>query len=248
MTGHVIVLGATSAMAEATARLYAAEGATITLVGRQAERLQAVADDLRARGALDVQVAVEDLARAKAPAERLKSWAGARGIEAILLFYGVLGDQARAETDLAHAAEVLTVDFTSAALWSLAAANLIEGQGRGALVVVGSVAGDRGRQSNYVYGAAKGGLGVLVQGIAHRLALKGSGARAVLVKPGFVDTPMTGHLAKGGPLWAKPEAIARVIHRAALRGGPVQYAPGFWRLIMLVIRTVPALVFHKSKL
>jgi decaprenylphospho-beta-D-erythro-pentofuranosid-2-ulose 2-reductase len=89
---------------------------------------------------------------------------------------------------------------------------------------------------------------VLVQGIAHRLALKNSGARAVVVKPGFVDTPMTGHLPKGGPLWAKPEAVARIVRRAAERGGPVQYAPGFWRLIMLVIRLIPAPLFHKRPL
>ncbi|HEY8574526.1 SDR family NAD(P)-dependent oxidoreductase [Phenylobacterium sp.] len=248
MTGHVIVLGATSAMAEATARLYAAEGASLTLVGRQAERLEAIAADLKARGASAVDTAVEDLGQAKAPAKRLSDWAGGRTVDAVLLFYGVLGDQARAESDLDHAAEVLQVDFTSAALWSLAAASLLEGQGRGALVVVGSVAGDRGRQSNYVYGAAKGGLGVLVQGIAHRLALRNSGARAVLVKPGFVDTPMTDRMAKGGPLWATPEAVAKIVRRAAERGGPVQYAPGFWRLIMLVIRVIPSAIFHKRPL
>lgn len=248
MSGHVIVLGATSAIAEATARLYAAAGASLTLVGRQQERMEAIAADLRARGAREVAVAVRDLGDAKESAARLAEWANGRKVEAILLFYGVLGDQARAERDLGHAAEILNVDFTSAALWSLAAANLLEAQDSGALVVVGSVAGDRGRQSNYVYGAAKGGLGVMVQGIAHRLALKNSGARAVLLKPGFVDTPMTDHMDKGGPLWAKPEAVAAMVRKAAGHGGPVQYAPGFWRLIMLVIRAIPSAIFHKRPL
>lgn len=245
--GRIILLGATSAMAEATARLYAAEGARLTLVGRRAERLEAMAQDLRGRGARDVRVEVAELDRPAAARDQLAAWADG-GCAAVLLFYGVLGDQARAEQDLAHAREILTVNFTSAAEWSLAAAGLLEAQGYGALVVIGSVAGDRGRQSNYVYGAAKAGLGVLVQGIAHRLALRAPGARAVLVKPGFVETPMTDHLPRGGPLWAKPEQVARKIVRAAGSGGPIAYAPGFWRLVMLAIRATPAAVFHRTKL
>jgi NAD(P)-dependent dehydrogenase (short-subunit alcohol dehydrogenase family) len=113
------------------------------------------------------------------------------------------------------------------------------------LLVIGSVAGDRGRQSNYIYGATKAGLGVLVQGLAHRLSR--SGARAVLIKPGFIDTPMTASFKKG-PLWARPGAIAAVIRRSADKGGPIVYAPAFWRLILLVIRTVPAAILHKTKL
>jgi decaprenylphospho-beta-D-erythro-pentofuranosid-2-ulose 2-reductase len=248
MNRHVIILGATSAIAEATARLYAAEHASLVLVGRRADRLEEIAADLRARGASDVTVQAEDLAQPSDAGSQLAVWAGGRTVSDILLFYGVLTDQARAETDIAYAREQLQVGFTSAAEWSLAAANLLEAQRSGALIVVGSVAGDRGRQSNYVYGAAKAGLGVLVQGIAHRLALRNTGARAVLIKPGFVDTPMTDHLPKGGPLWAKPDAVARIIRAAADKGGPVVYAPGLWRLIMLVIRVIPAAIFHKRPL
>jgi NAD(P)-dependent dehydrogenase (short-subunit alcohol dehydrogenase family) len=207
-----------------------------------------MAADLRARGAGAVETVVADLAQAEPADARLADWTRGGPVSAIYLFYGVLGDQDRAEIDLRYAREVLDTDFTSAALWSLAAANLLERQRSGALVVLGSVAGDRGRQSNYVYGAAKAGLGALVQGIAHRLALRNSGARAVLVKPGFVDTAMTDHMPKGGPLWAKPEAVARTLRHAADRGGPVVYAPGFWRLIMLAIRLVPASIFHRRPL
>ena len=246
--GRVIILGATSAMAEALARVYAAEAASLVLVGRRRERLDALAADLRARGAAAVEVAAQDLADAGRAAELLAGWSGGEPASAIFLFYGVLTDQGRAEADLGYARETLETNFTSAALWSMAAAQLLEAQRRGALVVVGSVAGDRGRQSNYVYGAAKAGLGALVQGIAHRLALRGSGARAALVKPGFVDTPMTDHMAKGGPLWAKPDAVARIIRKAADRGGPIVYAPSFWRGIMLVIRLVPAPIFHRRPL
>jgi len=247
MNGLVVVLGATSAIAEATARLYAAEHAPLVLVGRDEARLAAVAADLRARGAASVDVRVADLAAPTSPTDDLATWVSNRSVATILLAYGVLGDQARAETEVAYAGEVLAIDFTSAAAWCLAAANLLEAQDAGALVVVGSVAGDRGRQSNYVYGAAKAGLAVLVQGIAHRLALRGSGARAVLVKPGFVDTPMTDHLPKG-PLWASPASVAKVIHAAANGGPPVVYAPGWWRWAMLAIRLVPAPIFHRRTL
>lgn len=246
---RVIVLGATSAIAQATARRYAAEGGSLLLAGRDAQKLETIATDLRARGAAAATVETLDLARPVDAAAQLGAMAARiGGVDDVLLAYGVLGDQARAENDLDEARRLLAVNFTSAAEWCLAAANLLEAQGRGTLLVIGSVAGDRGRQSNFVYGAAKGGLGVLVQGIAHRLALRGNGARAVLIKPGFVDTPMTGHLAKGGPLWASPDAVAGVIHRAAYDGGPVVYAPWFWRFILLIIRLVPASIFHKRPL
>ena len=188
-----------------------------------------------------------DLAGCADPRAELARMAAAiGGLDGVLLFYGTLGDNAKAEKDMAEARRILHTNFTSAAEWCLAAADLIEAQRHGSLVVVGSVAGDRGRQSNYIYGAAKGGLGLLVQGLAHRLAR--CGGHAVVIKPGFVDTPMTAGIAKGGPLWAKPEAVATIIKRAATRSGPVVYAPGFWRWIMLAIRAVPAPVFHKTKL
>jgi NAD(P)-dependent dehydrogenase (short-subunit alcohol dehydrogenase family) len=116
----------------------------------------------------------------------------------------------------------------------------------GSLVAVSSVAGDRGRQSNYAYGAAKGGIALFVQGIAHSLA--GTGARAVVVKPGFVDTPMTDGMRKGGAMWATADQLGKALRRAADKGGPIQYAPGRWRLVMMVIRSVPAFIFHKTKL
>jgi NAD(P)-dependent dehydrogenase (short-subunit alcohol dehydrogenase family) len=249
-TLRILILGATSAMAEATARLYAAEGASIALAGRDPARLATIAADLSARGARSTPILARDLAEMDGIEAAFDGViADLGGIDHVLLFYGVLGDQAQAESDLAAARKILDVDFTSAALWSLAAAKRLEAQGGGALVVVGSVAGDRGRQSNYVYGAAKAGLGVLVQGIAHRFALKRrKGLHAVLVKPGFVDTPMTDGLKKGGALWATPEQVGAIIRKAAAGGGPIVYAPWFWRFILLIIRLVPAPIFHKTRL
>jgi decaprenylphospho-beta-D-erythro-pentofuranosid-2-ulose 2-reductase len=247
-SNHVVILGALSAIAIATARIYAAEGAALLLVGRNAERLKGLADDLRARGAVKVEVAATDLEAASSQArQHLDAWSKTLGgIDHVLVIYGYLGSQEKASSDAAELGRIVSSNFTSAVQWCEAAAAIMRAQGRGSVVAVSSVAGDRGRQSNYAYGAAKGGLALYMQGLAHSLAAVG--ARAVAVKPGFVDTPMTDGMNKQGALWAKPEAIGKAIRRAADKGGPIQYAPGLWRMIMLVIRTVPAFIFHKTKL
>lgn len=243
---NIIVLGATSAMAEAACRLWAEEGAHLLLAGRNAARLEEIAADLRVRGA-QAGTHVVDLSSAEATKTFGEIVGGLGRVDVVLLAYGMLGDQTRAEADPKEALDIIAANFSSAAAWCLEAANVLERQGCGKLIVIGSVAGDRGRASNYVYGAAKGGLAVLVQGIAHRLAK--SGAAAVLIKPGFVDTPMTAHIARKGLLWAKPDSVGRTIARAAGRSSsPIVYAPGFWRLIMAVIRATPSRVFHKTKL
>ena len=244
---RVLVLGGTSGIAEATARLYAAEGCRIVLAGRDPERLEAVARDLRLRGATDVVAEPGDLATGAA-AERLDAMARHfGGFDHILLAYGVLGEQRLAQKDEAETGRILQVNLVSAAQWANAAAMLLETQGAGALVAIGSVAGDRGKRSNYVYGAAKAGLEVLLQGIAHRFAAMDSAGgrlRVALVKPGPTDTPMTAGMKKGGPLWSTPEAVARVVRRAADRGG-VAYAPARWRLLMLVLRLLPRSIWNR---
>jgi len=247
MSDRIVILGALSAIAEATARRFAASGAALVLVARDEARLKELAADLMVRGATCAHIALCDLAAEPDPEGRMRTWSDLLGgVSVALIAYGVLGDQAASEKDLALTQQQIAVNFTSAALWAQAAANLLERQRGGTLLVIGSVAGDRGRASNYVYGAAKAGLATLTQGIAHRLTR--SGARAVTIKPGFVDTPMTAGLAKGGPLWATPAQVADVIVRAAEKGGPVAYAPWFWRYILLIIRAVPAFLFHKTKL
>jgi NAD(P)-dependent dehydrogenase (short-subunit alcohol dehydrogenase family) len=242
---RVIVLGATSAIAIATARLYAEQQrAHILLAGRQERRLLEVAADLRARGAGVVETAACELADPADAHRQFGEWVSRLGgVDHVLLAYGLLGEQAAAENSQQVAADILAVNFTSQALWALAAAAVLEGQGHGALVVFGSVAGDRGRRSNFVYGAAKAGMTALVEGIAHRFASKGP--RAVLVKIGPTITPMTAHLERKGPLWASPEQVARTIHASASRGGPVVYAPRRWRFIMSIIRHLPAVLFNR---
>jgi len=245
----IVILGALSAIAEAAARQWAEQSAHLTLVGRDAARLDVVAADLRVRGAT-VKARTADLATCNPEEVFDQVVAGLDRVDTVLLSYGILGDQSRAETSLEEAQRIVATNFTSAASWCLAVANVLEVQGHGTLIVVGSVAGDRGRASNYVYGAAKGGLALLVGGIAHRLAR--SGASAVVVKPGFVDTPMTAHVMKKGLLWTKPETIGKAIVRIASRARPpgraVVYAPFYWRWIMLAIRTAPTALFHKTRL
>ncbi|APH60627.1 SDR family NAD(P)-dependent oxidoreductase [Granulibacter bethesdensis] len=244
---RVLILGATSAMAQEAARLWAAQGARIGLLARDEGRLAVIADDLVTRGASEIVTVPCDCAKAESVTALDEIAARFGGLDIVLLAYGVLSDQTMLEQNPNALADLLQVNFVSAALWCQAASNLLEKQTFGSLVVIGSVAGDRGRQSNYVYGAAKAGLGVLVQGIAHRLARNGGGARAVLIKPGFVDTPMTAGFSKG-PLWASAEQLGKIIVAAAENGKAIVYAPGFWRLIMLVIRSVPARIFHKTRL
>jgi NAD(P)-dependent dehydrogenase (short-subunit alcohol dehydrogenase family) len=247
-SNRVVILGALSAIATAAARIYASEGASLVLVARNEARLNALAADLYARGASNVAVAAMDLeAEARKAGEHLEAWsAHMGGVDHVHLVYGYLGSQPEATVIPAELSRIVTSNFTSAVHWCEAAANILRRQKHGALVAVSSVAGDRGRQSNYAYGAAKGGLALYVQGIAHSLA--GTGARAVAVKPGFVDTPMTDGLKKGGAMWASADQIGRALRRAADKGGPIQYAPGKWRIVMAIIRAVPAFVFHKTKL
>ncbi|HXP97158.1 MAG TPA: SDR family oxidoreductase [Telmatospirillum sp.] len=246
----VIILGGTSAVAEHYARRLAARGARLLLVGRNAERLTPIAGDLLVRGAAFAETAVLDLA--EPPAEGYQAaWNGLAErlggtVDVVLLAYGVLGDQKAAETDPAETVRLLSSNMVSACAWMTAASVSMEQQGAGSLVAISSVAGDRGRQSNYIYGAGKGGLSVFMEGLAHRLA--GTAIRVLTVKPGFIDTPMTDGMAKGGPLWATADKVAADIDRAVGKGRVVLYTPWFWGPILFVVRHLPRAIFHRLKI
>ena len=186
---------------------------------------------------------LDDLARHEALVERAATALG--GLDGALLAHGMLGDQEAAQRSYAEAEKVLRTNFLSAASLLTPLANRFEAQRAGTLVVISSVAGDRGRQSNYVYGASKGALSVFLQGLRNRLAR--SGVAVVTVKPGFVDTPMTAALKKNA-LFATPEQVARGILRAADSAQDEVYLPGFWRLIMFLIRAIPERIFKRLKL
>jgi len=240
---RIVILGAASAIAEAVARLWAAEGARLVLVGRDAATLETIAADLKARGASDATTRVLDCANADADAELAAMTRALGGLDILLLAYGVLYDQAELERDPSLVQKLIQTNFSSAVAWCVAASNILARQKSGTLLVIGSVAGDRGRRSNFLYGAAKGGLGRLVEGIDHKLAPLG--ARAILVKPGFVDTPMTASFTKKGFLWAQPKTVASVIVAAAQGSATNVYAPWFWRWIMLILRHLPTVIFNK---
>lgn len=244
---NIVIFGATSAIAQAVARLYAPAGGRFFLVARSAERLATVAADLRARGAAQVESASADLADPTLHAgliDQAKTVLGT--LDRALIAHGTLSNQQASESGAETMIREIGLNFLSAASLLTIIANVMEAQRSGSIGVIGSVAGDRGRQSNYVYGSAKAGLGVFVEGLRHRMTRHG--VNVTLVKPGFVDTPMTAGLAKGGPLWASPDKVAKDIKNAMEGGTAVLYTPWFWRWIMMIIRSVPDAIFRRTRL
>ena len=243
---NVLILGATSAIAQATARLLAEGGSSFYLVARDPYKLDAVASDLRTRGAKSVCALALDLDNMDAHTEMLGSAAATlETIDLALLAHGVLGDQAAAQADATIAEAVYRTNFLSPASLITWLANYFEGRGAGCLAVISSVAGDRGRKSNYVYGASKGALTVLLDGVRNRIDR--AGVHVLTIKPGFVATPMTAHLPRG-PLFAEPRTIGRGILRAIGSRQDTVYLPGFWRLIMFAVRSVPARIFKNMNM
>lgn len=244
---RIVIVGATSSIAEHCARLWVTQAAcALTLVGRDAARLERIAADLRVRSPAST-VAVRTLDFSDHGAIRALADAVAQeGLpRQVLIAHGSLPDQQACQRDLGAAREALDVNGVSPVLFAEAFAGHMERQG-GVITVIGSVAGDRGRRSNYVYGAAKGLVTRYVQGLQHRLAGSGSPLRVVLVKPGPTATPMTAHLPPAG--LAPVEAVARLIVQGSAAGKPVVYAPGKWALIMMVVRHLPAFVFNKMNI
>lgn len=242
----ILIVGATSAMAEACARLWAQRGDKLFLAARNVAQLQSVADDLKARGAANVGTKVFDANAFDLHASLLADATVAMGgLDTVLIAHGTLSDQERAQQDVGYALQEIQTNGTSVvSLMTLAGEQLAQ-QGHGAIAVISSVAGDRGRQSNYVYGSAKALVSAFASGLRQRLSKRG--VHVITIKPGFVDTPMTASFKKGA-LWAKPDQVARDISRAIDKGATVVYTPGFWRMIMLIIQHIPEWIFVKISL
>ncbi len=239
----IIIFGASSAIAEQTARLFARNGDRLFLIARQEAQLQIMASDLKGRGAESVDYAVADATEYERH-EALFDAASTSmdGFNILLIAYGTLPNQTDCQNDTATLLHTLNTNFTSAAALMERAAGHMEKQKEGVIAVISSVAGDRGRQSNYVYGSAKSALSSYASGLRNRLFK--SGVRVVTIKPGFVDTPMTAEFDKGA-LWASPKTIAEGIYKAITVKGDIVYLPGFWRLIMMIIRTIPEFIFKR---
>jgi len=243
---RVLVLGATSGIAQAVARVYAAQGARLALVARTPEHLAAVAQDLAVRGAEVVLQRSGDfceLEQHRALVAEAEQALG--GFDVVLVAHGVLPDQQASQEDPRRAVASWNVNFVSAATLMEAAAERMAVAGRGTLGVLSSVAGDRGRADNYVYGAAKAALTAYAGGLGHRL--RGSGVTVLTIKPGPVDTPMLAGRRLSPRLVADVDVVGRRIHRALERGERTLYVPAKWRWIMAVIRALPVRLFERLK-
>ena len=243
----ILILGATSAIAQSYARRRAA-GTRFILAGRNVERLAAIAADLTACGAASAESFATDLAAIDEIESNVRTLQARFGaIDEVVIAYGVLGEQAQAEQDLGAARALIDINFTSTAMWLLALLKERPEAGSFTIVGIGSVAGDRGRASNFIYGSAKAAFDRFLEGLQHKHA--GTSVRIVRVKPGFVDTPMTAAVeGKGGPLWATPDRVAADIVRAVSKGRRVVYTPWFWWVIMMIIRHLPWFVFRRLKI
>lgn len=240
---RILIIGATSAIAEATARLYAARGAALHLVGRDATRLQEMASDLAVRGG-QASHTVLDVNELDAHAAMLDAAVAALGgLDVALIAHGTLPDQAACDASVELALREFATNGTSTiALCTALAQRLRPG---GTLAVISSVAGDRGRASNYLYGSAKAAVSAHLSGLGQRLYH--FGVNVLTIKPGFVDTPMTSSFKKG-VLWAKPARVAHGIVDAVDRRRAVVYLPGFWWAIMFVIKSIPEFIFRRISL
>ena len=243
---QVLIIGATSAIAQEVAKLYAAKGSKLFLVARDRDKLDQIARDLQVRGAEAVDCFSQDLVNIEQHEMLLhKADEKLGGFDIVLIAHGTLPDQKQCEGSVNQTLQELQINFVSTVSLLTHLANYFEKKGKGCLAVISSVAGDRGRQSNYIYGAAKGGLSIFLQGLRNRLSKVG--VCVLTIKPGFVITPMTAEFKKG-LLWAHPKPVAETIVKGIQKRKDVLYVPWFWRWIMVIIRAIPERVFKRMSL
>lgn len=242
---RIVIIGATSAIAEHCARLWLAQQpANLTLVGRDIQRIERVATDLKVRSPQsEIRVVQAEFLNPEAINATVLDIIKSGRIDIVLIAHGSLPEQSECQSDLQSCRDALEINGVSPVLYAEAFAKEMEKANHGTIALIGSVAGDRGRKSNYIYGAAKGLVTRYAQGLQHRFA--GSGVKVLLVKPGPTDTPMTAHLKGTGAKLAPVKGVAKQIVEGVDSGNLVIYAPGKWCLIMMIIRHLPAFVFNK---
>jgi len=243
---RIFIFGATSAIAEATARRFAVNGNSFFLAARDRNKLEALADDLRVRGAAKAATAVADaLDFDRHQALVNAAFEALGGLDTVLIAHGTLPDQKSCEESFEATHRAFEINALGGMSLLTHVATRFEAQRFGTIAVLCSVAGDRGRQSNYAYGAAKGALSIFMQGLRSRLHRRG--VHVLTIKPGWVNTPMTAVFRKG-ILWASPQKIAAGIYTAIENKKDVVYLPWFWSPIMRVIRTLPETIFKRLRL
>ena len=246
MQKNILIIGATSAIAKATLRLYAEQNHNLFLVARNETLLQNIAEDAKIRGANQVEWQALDLSNLEQHASLLETiYQTYPKIDIVLIAHGTLPNQQACQDNLETALQEININALSTISLLTLLANRFETQKSGSIAVITSVAGDRGRQSNYVYGAAKSMVSTFLQGLRNRL--NDSSVQVLDIKPGFVDTPMTAEFKKGA-LWAQPEQVANSIIKAINNNRNTLYTPWFWWGIMMVIRNIPEFIFKKLKL
>jgi short-subunit dehydrogenase len=244
---RIAIIGATSSIAEHCARQWALEkGIQLILVGRNMPKLERVAADLKVRQpTLEIELVETDFTKPKAILETVNNLFRGDPITTALIAHGTLPDQADCQSNLELCQSTLEVNGVSPALFAEAFAQHMSKLNAGCIAIIGSVAGDRGRRSNYVYGAAKGLITRYAQGLQHRFA--GSGVQVTLIKPGPTDTPMTAGM-DGKGKFASPEDVAKTIITGIDKKKLVIYTPGKWEIIMMVIRHLPSFIFNKMNI
>ena len=238
---NILILGATSAIAKHTTRLFAADEHSLYLVARNEDKLASMKQDMLVRGAQDVHYESLDLADDKQHEELIKRATDTMGsIDTVFIAYGTLANQNESAKNYENTLKELQINCLSVISLLTILANQMEQQGSGSIAVISSPSGDRGRQSNYIYGTAKGALTIFLQGLRNRLSK--SKVHVLTIKPGFVDTPMTKDFKKG-ILWVNPEVISKGIYNAIKKKREVVYLPFFWRYIMMIIKSIPEKIF-----
>lgn len=241
----ILIIGANSAIAKATARLYAESGNELFLVGRSEERLAELENDLQVRGADISGILTLDLTKTTSHKKAIATAVEVlEKIDLALICHGDLPDQEKCETNFKAAQKAISVNGLSTISLLTELGEIFKSQGSGSIAVITSVAGDRGRQPNYVYGSSKALVSTYLQG--YRGMLHSHGVHVLDIKPGLVDSPMTAQFEKGA-LWSSPELVAQCIVKAVKRKRLTIYAPGYWRLIMMIVCSIPEFVFKRLK-
>ena len=243
---NILIVGATSAIATETAKLFTHCECSFFLIARNEEKLNTVASDLSSKGASKIGKETADLNVLDnhfSLIQKARDFLG--NIDLMLIAHGSLPNQKQCEQFPAELQLALSTNFLSIVSIVTAAANVFEQQENGTIAVISSVAGDRGRKSNYIYGAAKGGTNIFLQGLRNRLHSKN--IQVLTIKPGFVNTPLTKHISQNF-LFVQPEVIAKGIVKALATNKHTVYLPSFWRLLMLVIRSIPECIFKRLSL